>query len=138
MIPIVPLALMAAMELPDAAYEPAPLNLAQSNGPVTLAKSDKSRPANAHGKGQTAYTIADCPPGLAKKNPPCVPPGLAQQAHPYRPGDRLSGDYLAIDGSRHGWDGRYGYYRQGGYVIQVDRSTMEVIGLMGLVSDLLN
>ncbi len=27
--------------------------------------------------------IANCPPGLAKKNPPCVPPGLAKQGVTY-------------------------------------------------------
>jgi len=29
-------------------------------------------------------TIANCPPGLAKKNPPCVPPGLAKKGVTYQ------------------------------------------------------
>jgi nickel/cobalt transporter regulator len=48
-----------------------------------------------------------CPPGLAKKNPPCVPPGLAKKgvstgeyvSHRYKIGDRLrdDDDYLIMD-----------------------------------------
>lgn len=29
--------------------------------------------------GTTAAQAKSCPPGLAKKNPPCVPPGLAKK-----------------------------------------------------------
>ncbi len=40
---------------------------------------------NGYGTGQVAF----CPPGLAKKNPPCVPPGLAKSCIPgeYRQDD---------------------------------------------------
>lgn len=48
-----------------------------------------------------------CPPGLAKKNPPCVPPGLAKKgvttrqylSHRYDIGDRLREDdeYSILD-----------------------------------------
>lgn len=156
LFPIATLSLVAAMALPAAAYERNPLKIPGLHSPLIKVSSHKGDNGNkgnkqkankankAHGKsetrgfGATSYTIADCPPGLAKKNPPCIPPGLAKKSHPYQPGDHLSGDYRVIDGGHYGWDPRYGYYRQDGYVIQVDRQTMQVIGLMGAVADLLN
>jgi len=59
--------------------------------------------------------IDGCPPGLAKKNPPCVPPGLAKQQGYYR-----SSYYRpSFFGLRGIGDGRYYYgdgylYRMGG------------------------
>lgn len=41
---------------------------------------------------------AHCPPGLAKKNPPCVPPG---QAKSWREGDRYDGPWSPADWRRH-------------------------------------
>lgn len=41
----------------------------------------------------------DCPPGLAKKNPPCVPPGQAKKGvttDEWRNGDRI-GDVIPLD-----------------------------------------
>jgi hypothetical protein len=63
--------------------------------------------------------VAGCPPGLAKKNPPCVPPG--QVRSPFRGYDRPdfwglpwlgAGRYLYDDGYlvRLGTDGRIGGY----------------------------
>jgi hypothetical protein len=68
--------------------------------------------ASAPGRG----LIAGCPPGLAKKNPPCVPPGQVRNRLPYydRPdfwGLRLGdGRYWYDDGYlyRMGPDGRIG------------------------------
>ena len=52
--------------------------------PLAQAKGFKSNPSNG-----------GCPPGLAKKNPPCVPPGLAKKG--YLPGEFLPvGDYAWI------------------------------------------
>ena len=50
-------------------------------------------------------TIAGCPPGLAKKSPSCVPPGLARktEAEPvysgyrYDLGDRVAGGFVVVD-----------------------------------------
>jgi hypothetical protein len=44
-------------------------------------------PASAGGPGH-------CPPGLAKKNPPCVPPGLAKT---WREGDRYDGPWRPVE-----------------------------------------
>lgn len=44
-------------------------------------------------------TYQNCPPGLAKKNPPCIPPGQVRNGvgvDPYRIGDRLPSGYDVI------------------------------------------
>jgi len=90
-----------------------------------------------------------CPPGLAKKSPACVPPGLAKKGvryedHDWRVGDHWEDrdDYNRI----RDWD-RYGlprlkdgeaYYRVGDNVVKVDRETMQVIGLIGMIEALAN
>lgn len=81
--------------------------------------------------------VGHCPPGLAKKAVPCVPPG--QVKHRYRVGDRIVNDYLRIDDPyRHGLR-RGGYYvRAGDYVYQIDEETHEVLNLMGAVADILD
>lgn len=76
---------------------------------------------------------AQCPPGLAKKNPPCVPPG--QIGKSYRIGDTYSGDgYWNGDERR-----RYGlprlspgesYYRVGDRFLRVDDDTRLVLELI--------
>ena len=60
-----------------------PMAVAQGNG-------------NGNGKGNArnaAPVAGHCPPGLAKKNPPCVPPGQARNVQPerdvYRDHDRI-------------------------------------------------
>ncbi|MBM1813938.1 excinuclease ABC subunit A [Sulfitobacter pseudonitzschiae] len=78
----------------------------------------------------------NCPPGLAKKNPPCVPPG---QARKYNRGDVINGDYIIIrDPGRYGLDRGQTYYRVGDYVYRVDRDTREVLDLIGAVARILN
>ncbi|MCP5084427.1 MAG: RcnB family protein [Alphaproteobacteria bacterium] len=82
-----------------------------------------------------------CPPGLAKKNPPCVPPGLAKKR--YRVGDRLpDGDYYYVrDPSRYGLpylNYNESYYRIGDSYIRVDRDTREVLELIEALGAVLN
>ena len=64
-----------------------------------------------------------CPPGLAKKNPPCVPPGLAKK------GDWV-GDFpnIFLDPDRYDLDGRYGWYQLGeNLYVRTDRETGEIL-----------
>ncbi len=77
-----------------------------------------------------------CPPGLAKKAVPCVPPGQVKR---YRVGDYIYDGYVRIDNpSRYGLR-RNGYYvRAGDYVYQVNRETHEVLNLIGAIADILN
>ncbi|WP_380055084.1 excinuclease ABC subunit A [Falsihalocynthiibacter sp. SS001] len=78
-----------------------------------------------------------CPPGLAKKNNGCLPPGQAKKI--YGRGDRLEGDYdLIKNPDRYGLKPGKTYYRLGDYVYQVNRETKEVLDLIGAVSAILN
>ncbi|WP_170606776.1 hypothetical protein [Ruegeria arenilitoris] len=77
-----------------------------------------------------------CPPGLAKKAVPCVPPG--QVKNRYRVGDQIGSDYTWIeDPFRYGLDRRGNYVRAGNYVYRVDPDTQKVLNLIGAVADIL-
>ena len=77
--------------------------------------------------------FGNCPPGLAKKNPPCIPPGQAKKI--YGIGDRYYNDDYLTDYDRY----RYGlprlpygqsYYRVGDSLLRVDDETREVLELI--------
>ena len=111
-------------------------------GTVAEAKNDKNR-----GQGAHAASRAGCPPGLAKKNPPCIPPGLAKRGVGaidaddglYQIGDFIDGDYVILD-----WPADYGldpyghYLHVGGYVYRVNRETRVVLEIIGALANLLN
>jgi hypothetical protein len=81
----------------------------------------------------------NCPPGLAKKNPPCVPPGQAmEEAGPYLPGDVLPPGHqllFAPIGDSNDDDGLYA--RLGDSIYRIDRDTGAVLQLIGTVASLL-
>ena len=97
---------------------------------------------NGHGKGHgnavaygesgpVGYGAGGCPPGLAKKNPPCVPPGQAKKL--YGVGQRLPlgyGSPYAYNQIPNDLRSRYGlspygsYYYGDGYLYRVDPKTM--------------
>lgn len=80
-----------------------------------------------------------CPPGLAKKNPPCIPPGQAAKMPRYRVGDRIMRDYaLILNPEHYGLDRGETYYDVDGYVFRVDRETREVLGLIGAIAAVLD
>lgn len=106
-----------------------------------------------------------CPPGLAKKNPPCVPPGLAGRGgrddgrdlgdsydegyrdgyrDGLRVGDRLhDGSYRLIrDPGLYRLDpyrsGDWRYYLVRDLIVQADPETLEVLAVIGLASALLD
>jgi hypothetical protein len=91
--------------------------------------------ADPHGKGkghgQQAYGMGGCPPGLAKKNNGCLPPGQAKKL--YRVGQRFPAGYgyawnynqIPYDlRSRYAFDPRSQYYYGDGYLYRVDPATM--------------
>ena len=95
------------------------------------------------------YNLRGCPPGLAKKNPPCVPPGQAKKHVNYADHDDHDhyryrrGEYLprGADYLRDPWryrlpDGTY--YVDNVFVYRVDPQTLEVMALVGLLDRLLN
>jgi hypothetical protein len=105
-----------------------------------LAGNGKGKGAKHSGPG----IIANCPPGLAMKNPPCIPPGQAKKIYPdYRPrydiGDRIYRDYRIIrDVNRYGLREGYFYYLVGREVFRISPDTGRVIAFIGLADALLN
>ena len=110
------------------------------------AKNNKNR-----GQSAAAASRTGCPPGLAKKNPPCIPPGQAKRRDGdfdrdhdrdrtnYWVGDFIDDDYVVLN-----WPADYGldpyghYLRVGDYVYRVDRDTREVLEFIGALANLLN
>ena len=99
-----------------------------------------AKPGNGHGHGQGqghgkmyGYGVAGCPPGLAKKAIPCIPPGQAKKM--YNVGQRYNRnfgtlwtynqipDYLR---SQYAFDPSDRYYYGNGYLYQVDPRTLLV------------
>ena len=89
---------------------------------------------NGNGHGGQGYGVGGCPPGLAKKAIPCVPPGQAKKM--YGIGQRLplGGAFSPYSYNRIPYDLRrqYGlapngsYYYGDGYLYRVDPRTMLV------------
>ena len=89
---------------------------------------------HAHGThGPVGYGVGGCPPGLAKKNNGCLPPGQAKKL--YNVGQRWPGSYgyrwnydqIPYDlRTQYGFDPRYNYYYGDGYVYRVDPATMMI------------
>ena len=82
-------------------------------------------------------------PGLAKKNPPCIPPGQAKKMYPgyhpaYKNGDKILRDYKIIrDYDRYGLDDSYLYYMVGREIFRMSPDTGRVIAFIGLADALL-
>lgn len=81
--------------------------------------------------------LGHCPPSLAKKNPPCVPPG--QVGKSYRLGEQYNGDGYWDDADRR----RYGlpllprgesYYRVGDSLLRVDDETRLILELIDVLA----
>lgn len=93
------------------------------------------------GRDNGRHIGRDCPPGLARKDPPCVPPGLARQGRE-DDDDRpfyLTGDYLILENpGRFGLDPDLTYGSAGGMIYRIDRDTREVLALIGAIEDVLN
>ena len=96
------------------------------------AKPDHAKGHKGHNaKGHVGYGVGGCPPGLAKKNNGCLPPGQAKKL--YNVGQRLPGHYgyawnynqIPYDlRSRYGFDDDDRYYYGDGYLYRVDPKTM--------------
>ncbi|WP_037307064.1 hypothetical protein [Ruegeria halocynthiae] len=107
---------------------------------VTLAGNGKGKKKTSVKIERVAPTnvnkIGHCPPGLAKKAVPCVPPGQVKKL--YRTGDRIDRDYIRInDPYRYGLNRGGNYVRAGGYVYRIDPDTRKVLNLIGAVVDIL-
>ena len=84
-----------------------------------------------HGRGsQYGYGAGGCPPGLAKKNNGCMPPGQARklyrtgQRFPLSYGNRWTYNQIPYDlRSQYGFDPNDRYYYGDGYIYRVDPKT---------------
>jgi hypothetical protein len=109
-------------------------------GVVALASAGPAyaKPDHAKGKGNPhaqhrtiGYGAGGCPPGLAKKNNGCLPPGQAKKL--YNIGQRYPANYgynwnynqIPYDlRQQYGFDPRSNYYYGDGYLYRVDPQTM--------------
>lgn len=115
-------------------------------------------PGRGHGKGRHTHHhkhdehkgghrtharyVADCPPGLAKKSPACIPPGKVGKRYGTRIGDTLRvRDYMLIrDLDRYGLEQRRGwnYYRDDGRIYRVDSGTRKILAVLNLIDAFAN
>jgi hypothetical protein len=94
---------------------------------------------NAYGlNGPVGYGAGGCPPGLAKKNPPCVPPGIAKQqfgiGQRFAPSGFSPYAYNQIPydlRSQYGLNPYNRYYYGNGYLYGVNPRTMLVQQVIG-------
>ena len=95
-----------------------------------------ANPGHGHGHGPgnvQGYGVGGCPPGLAKKAVPCMPPGQAKKI--YGVGERLPAGVLNPYGysripldirNRYALPPQGAYYYGDGYLYRVDPRTMLV------------
>ena len=95
--------------------------------------------------GTDAADTTGCPPGLAKKDPPCIPPGLAAQNgvdvpdDPYGIGERLPAGYaIAIDPKLYTPNDWAQFVREGDGIYRADATTGEVLDQVGPVGKIIN
>lgn len=102
-----------------------------STAPAYAKPGKGNRHGNHRAMGHVGYGTGGCPPGLAKKNNGCLPPGQAKKL--YNVGQRWPGSYGQMWSydqvpydlrSRYGFDPSDRYYYGDGYLYQVDPRTM--------------
>jgi len=100
-----------------------------------LAGPALGKPGNGHGHGDRDF--GGCPPGLAKKNNGCMPPG---QARKLARGERWQSGYGTLYSygripydvrRRYDLSTRYRYYYNDGYLYAVDPRTMLIQQVVG-------
>lgn len=128
--------LMTAMVVAVTAAAPVPADPGRGNGKGGFARHHDDRGYRDIHRAQARH-VADCPPGLAKKNPPCVPPGQVGKRFGTRVGDTLrSGNYVLIrDLDRYGLEQRGGwnYYRDNDRIYRIDSGTRKILAVLNLI-----
>ncbi|WP_204114117.1 hypothetical protein [Shimia biformata] len=116
---VISLAIATALVLPLAAH----------------ADNGKNHKGNKGNKAPVT-ALAGCPPGLAKKAVPCVPPGQVKKI--FRPGDRILKDFIKLtDPKRYRLDPALTYLIASDHVYSVDPKTNAVLRLIGATADIL-
>ncbi|MEO8241190.1 MAG: hypothetical protein ABI832_02700 [bacterium] len=102
---------------------------------------------SGHGNKHFTGGAYFCPPGLAKKNPPCIPPGQSRNYAPvvvepeavlptFQTGELLPDDYIVLADPRiYRPDLDAIYVRYDGILYLIDRLTAEVLDRIGPVAD---
>jgi hypothetical protein len=99
-----------------------------------------AKPGHGHGNPHAygGYGVGGCPPGLAKKAVPCVPPGQAKKmfsvGQRFVPGalDPYAYNRIPYDlRSRYGLNPYGNYYYGNGYLYRVDPRTLLVRQVIG-------
>ena len=106
--------------------------------PATSFAGNHSNGNNGNGNGNGRPFTEDgfCPPGLANRNPPCVPPG---QAAKYGIGDEIEGNYIILENPfAYGLDADGIYYVFDGFVYEINEDTQDIITLIGAIGAVLN
>lgn len=104
-------------------------------GPALARPGHGNGHGNPHALGAVGYGVRGCPPGLAKKNPPCIPPGQAKKL--FGIGQRVPLGYRGLLGynslpyslrNYYGpeLDARARYIYDQNYIYRVDPRTMLV------------
>ena len=102
------------------------------HGQMAQGHGQKAKPGKKIYQGHAAANYwgnRNCPPGLAKKNNGCLPPGIAKQS--FNVGDRWNGNYrqwsfnqVPLDWrNQYGLDRNNRYYYRDGYLYSVDPRT---------------
>ncbi|QNM82577.1 hypothetical protein H8M03_11305 [Sphingomonas sabuli] len=112
---------------------------------LTATAPAAAKPGKGHGHGNShathagkhgghnmyGYGTGNCPPGLAKKNAMCMPPGQFKKLHqigqryPNNYGNLWSYNQIPVDlRTQYGFNDNYRYYYGDGYLYQVDPRTM--------------
>ena len=106
------------------------LLLAGAGALALIAAPADAKPGKGHGN-HPGHGEGFCPPGLAKKNNGCLPPGQAKklynvgQRYPLDYGRRWSYDQIPYEMRRdYGFDPYDRYYYGDGYLYRVDPKTM--------------
>lgn len=112
-------------------------------GALALTMTSAAEAGNGNGnnkfKGNAASVAQGCPPGLAKKSPSCVPPGLARKGRHYDRGERILDGYAYVrDYDRYGLARDNTYVRVGDFLYRVNPETREVLDVIGAVARLLD
>lgn len=106
------------------------------------AMADPGHGKRDHHRGPS-HSRTHCPPGLAKKNPPCIPPGQVHH-HEKRYGNRVGdilriGEYIVIrDPRRYNLSPRadWRYYRDDNRIYRIDSNTRKVLAVLNLIDAL--
>jgi hypothetical protein len=108
-------------------------------GIAAPALADPGHGHGQHGKGVNhGYGMGNCPPGLAKKNNGCMPPGQAKklynfgQRYPYASRNLFGYNQLPYQyRNQYAYDPYARYAYDNGYYYQVDPTTMLIRNVLG-------